>query len=162
MPTCPVCSVELGLTRHREGLYYPCAHCEGRALTVPQVHRVFGDSVATKVLRLMRVTSARGSLRCPFCLEAMHRIQSQTPRWDLDVCRSCALVWFDAPTFDSLPQVGFGSTNTLAMQANDILAMTRLNEFNERAEAEKKNARQKTGLRRFLRKRPSPEKPPET
>ena len=79
----------------------------------------------------------------------------------------CYRPWEASPAVGASPaasrgHVTFGSTNTLAMQANDILAMTRLNEFNERAEAEKKNARQKTGLRRFLRKRPSLEKPPET
>src|SRR4051812_8055703 len=59
MPTCPICFQPLGTTRQREGLYYPCTSCDGRAVTLSQIRHVLGEKVARKLLRLMKLSRRR-------------------------------------------------------------------------------------------------------
>ena len=82
----------------------------------------------------------------------MLTVAMQDPPLQVEACRACSVLWFDAPSFGSLPQIGFDSTSTLAMASTDILAMNRLKDFNTREEAAQKEARKKKGFRRFLRR----------
>ena len=143
MATCPICLSALAVVRQREGVYYPCASCDGRALTIPQTQRLFGDRIASKALRLMKLSSGHGKFACPFCSQPMITLSMQEPLLQIEACQPCSILWFDAPSFATLPQIGVGSTSTLTTQVIDILAMTRLKEFNERQEAERKQAKKR-------------------
>ena len=107
MPTCPICDKPLETARQREGVFYPCADCKGRAVTVSQVRHVLGERVATKLLRLMKLSRRQSQRRCPFCANPMVVVNSQEPLLELDACRACNAVWFDAPTYESLPELEF-------------------------------------------------------
>ena len=148
MPTCPICAKPLPTTRQREGVYYPCDACKGRAVTVSQVRHVLGEKVATKLLRLMKLSRRPSPRRCPFCENLMLVVNSQEPLLELDVCKSCNAVWFDGPTYESLPELAFDATSSIPMQATEIIAMERLKELKRRQEAERKQARKKKRLRR--------------
>ena len=56
MPICPICFKPLATTRQREGLFYLCTSCDGRAVTISQIRHVLGEKVATKLLRLMKLS----------------------------------------------------------------------------------------------------------
>lgn len=53
MPTCPICSTPLETARQREGVFYPCRACNGKAVTISQIRHVQGERVAMKLLRLI-------------------------------------------------------------------------------------------------------------
>lgn len=149
MPTCPICAKSLETTRQREGVYYHCLACDGRAVTVSQIRHVLGERLAMKLLRLMKLSRRDSSRECPFCAKSMRVLNMQEPPLDLDACRTCNAVWFDAPTYASLPQLAFESTSMLAMQATELIALQRLKELKEQEEQERKEAKKKKRLHRI-------------
>jgi Zn-finger nucleic acid-binding protein len=149
MPTCPVCAKPLETTRQREGVYYLCQVCDGRAVTVSQIRHVLGGRVAMKLLRLMKLSRRETRRHCPFCDKPMLLLNMQEPPLELEACRACNSVWFDAPTYESLPQLAFESTSMIAMQATELIALERLKELKERQERERKEAKKKKRLHRI-------------
>jgi len=55
MPTCPICAKPLETVRQREDVFYTCV-TTGSAMTLSQGRHVLGDSIATKLLRLMKLS----------------------------------------------------------------------------------------------------------
>jgi Zn-finger nucleic acid-binding protein len=149
MPTCPICAKPLETTRQREGVYYHCQVCDGRAVTVSQIRHVLGERVAMKLLRLMKLSRRETMRHCPFCDKLMQLLNMQDPQLELEACRACNAVWFDAPTYASLPQLAFESTSTIAMQATELIALERLKELKERQERERKEAKKKKRVHRI-------------
>jgi Zn-finger nucleic acid-binding protein len=137
----------LETVRQREGLFYFCSTCNGRALTIPQVRRVIGDRLAAKLLRLMKLSRRESERACPFCAQPMLVIQTHDPPLELDACGRCSVVWFDAPTYEALPEGSVETTASLALQATEIVAETRLQELKkreqEREEAERDRKKRK-------------------
>ena len=148
MPVCPICAKPLETTRQREGVFYPCRVCDGRALTISQTRHVLGDRVAAKLLRLLQLSRRQGERRCPFCGEIMLVLNTPEPPLELDGCRACNVVWFDGPTYAALPQLTFVTTNSIVLQSTEIVAMNRLKELKEREEEERKRAKKKKPLHR--------------
>jgi Zn-finger nucleic acid-binding protein len=148
MPKCPICQTALETIRQREGVFYPCHSCNGRAVTVSQIRHVLGERVAMKLLRLMKLGSRRSPRLCPFCDKPMVVVNNQEPPMELDACRLCNAVWFDAPTYESLPELSFEATSSIAMQATEIIALERLQELKQRMEEERKAERKKKPVHR--------------
>lgn len=151
MPKCPVCSTPLETVRQREGVFYPCGHCEGRAVTLSQIRHVLGDRVATKLLRLMKLSNRQSPRPCAFCEKPMLLVSAQDPALELEACRSCNAVWFDRPTYESLPQLTLETINSIPMQATELIALERLKELKERQEKERKRARKQNPLHRIAK-----------
>ena len=149
MPTCPICIKPLETTRQREGLFYPCRTCDGRAMTVSQVRHMLGDQVATKLLRLVKLSRLSSAHACPFCGRLMLVINTQEPLLALESCRACSVVWFDLPTYESLPQLTSETTNSIPMQATEIIALNRLKELKKREEEERRREKEKKRLPRI-------------
>jgi Zn-finger nucleic acid-binding protein len=139
----------LETTRQREGIFYGCQTCDGRAMTVSQIRHVIGDRVAMKLLRLIKLSRVSSKHRCPFCNVLMFTITTQEPVLELETCRACSVVWFDLPTYASLPQMTEETTNSIPMQSTEIIAINRLKELKEREEEERKKAEQKKRHRRI-------------
>lgn len=150
MPNCPICQTKLETVRQREGVFYPCHSCHGRAMTVSQIRHVLGERVAVKLLRLMKLGSRPSSRPCPFCDKPMVIVNSQEPLMEVEGCRACNAIWFDEPTYESLPELSFGATSSIAMEATEIIAKERLEELKKRLEEERKQGRKKKLLHRVL------------
>ena len=151
MPKCPICQMALETARQREGVFYPCYSCNGRAVTVSQIRHVLGERVAMRLLRLIKLSSRPSPRKCPFCEKPMLVVNSQDPPMEVDGCRACNAVWFDEPTYEALPELSFEATNSIAMQTTEIIAMERLEELKKRLEEERKQARKKKPLHRIRR-----------
>jgi Zn-finger nucleic acid-binding protein len=149
MPLCPICNQPLDIQRQREGSFYSCAKCGGRALTIPQIRRVAGDRLGAKLVRLLSLSPRQCDHPCPFCRERMVSVSLAEPPLAVEGCRPCNAVWFDAPTYETLPE-GIGeSTNALSLLATEIFAENKLKELKEREsreEAERKKKRKKRGI----------------
>jgi membrane associated rhomboid family serine protease/Zn-finger nucleic acid-binding protein len=104
MANSPICKVPLQTVRQREGIYYSCNQCNGRAVTVPQIRRTTGDRFASGLVRKVNTATEVSSLCCPFCLTPMKSFQISQPEMTLDSCRPCVTVWFDAGKFEELPE----------------------------------------------------------
>lgn len=136
MPECPVCRKQLEPVRQREGVNYPCRSCNGRALTVTQVRHVLGEDLAMKLLRLIKLTTRPSERLCPFCSKPMRIVNSQEPLIQVDMCRKCNVVWFDEPTYKSLPELGLEGTNSMLIRGAEVLATQRLDQLNREMEEE--------------------------
>jgi len=79
----------------------------------------------------------------------MLAVSSQEPQIEVDACKACNAVWFDEPTYQSLPELAFDGTNFMPMQTTEIIAMERLEELKQRIEEERKQARRKKPLHRI-------------
>ena len=128
--------------RQREGLYYSCPTCHGRALTIPQIRRVAPDRIAVRLVRLLQLSQSKGTHPCPFCRQPMVGIALADPALTAEGCRPCNCVWFDAPTYEMLPQGVGESTNAMALLATEIFAEMKLKEQKER-EAREEEERKK-------------------
>jgi Zn-finger nucleic acid-binding protein len=150
MPACPVCAGALDTVRQREGLYYLCAHCGGRALTIPQVRRVTGDRFAARLLRLIQLSRLESKHACPFCQKPMSIVNLPDPPIEVEGCGSCNAVWVDAPSYETLPEGLPESANAMSLLATEIFAERRLKEQKEREEreeAERKKSRKQRKTR---------------
>ena len=103
MPACPSCLTPLKTMRQREGLYFLCPVCAGRAVTIPQIRRVAGDRFAKAVLREINSNEQTGERPCPFCTRRMRLFHSPEPKLELDACKLCGVVWFDPQEFEAVP-----------------------------------------------------------
>jgi len=138
MPMCPICAQPLEAVPQRNGVYHRCVICAGRALTIPQLRRVSGDRFSTRLLRLITLSQRRSERSCPFCTQTMWRINVPEPQLELDACRACNLIWFDAPSYEMLPEGAAETLHTITADATEILALQRLKELKQREEAERK------------------------
>lgn len=136
MANCPICNTALRTVRQRDGIFFYCDSCRGRAVTVAQVRRVAGDRFGTELLR--RITSAPASTerRCPFCQGRMKQFQTPAPPLTLDGCRPCGVVWFDATEFEMVPESGLESAEALVLRGQEALAMHKVESLAEQARAE--------------------------
>lgn len=150
MPSCPFCAIPLATVRQREGVFYHCSSCGGRAVTIPQLRRVGGDRFATKILRLIQLARRPSKRPCPFCSGRMVVGNLAEPLMELDGCRPCNAVWFDAPTYETMPEGSAESTNSMPALSTEIFAEMRLKELKDREareEAERKKTRKKKCIR---------------
>ncbi len=143
MASCPICQELLQSIPQRNGVYHRCAGCGGRALTISQLRRVSGDRFSTRLLRLITLSRRRSTHACPFCSQPMWVIFSPEPKLELDTCRACNLVWFDAPTYETLPEGAAETLHTITADATEIVAVQRLKEQQQREAAEQKRGRKK-------------------
>lgn len=150
MPACPICNQTLSVHPQREGVFHSCARCGGRALTIPQVRRVAGDKMGARLLRALGIARLRSEHACPFCRAKMVQVSLTNPSLEVDGCRPCNAIWFDAPTYELLPEGTAETTNALPLLAAEIFGENKLKEQQEREEheeAEQKKKRKKRGIR---------------
>jgi membrane associated rhomboid family serine protease len=136
MAQCPVCNVHLLTVRQREGIYFYCEKCNGRAVTVPQVRRVAGDRFAGQLLREINRAAKPSGRACPFCLEPMKEFQKTDPALTLDACRPCGVVWFDPDEFEHIPEGGTESFEALVLRGREAMAAEKVRQIRDRAESE--------------------------
>ena len=132
MPSCPVCLSALRTVRQREGLYFVCDRCGGRAVTIPQIRRVAGDRFATSLLRQINANPHVGDRTCPFCLQPMRRFHSPAPPLELDACKLCGAVWFDPQEFEAVPEGAVESVDELRLRGAEALAIHKVQMLKDR------------------------------
>jgi membrane associated rhomboid family serine protease len=131
MPACPACGTALETIRQRDGLYFECPSCHGRAITFPQIRRVAGDRYTTSLLRQINANDNSAGRGCPFCTRSMRRFDSKEPPLVLDACKTCGVVWFDPAEFNAVPEGAVESPDAARLRGIEAEATWRL----ERARA---------------------------
>lgn len=95
---CPGCHIPLDEVRMERGVFWACAQCGGRALSVELLRRTFtNESINPLWLRAIH-SEGRSGRDCPCCRHSMIEVAlADDPAAPVvDVCRSCHFVWFDA------------------------------------------------------------------
>jgi len=122
----------LSTIRQREGIYFLCNRCGGRAVTVPQVRRFAGDRFATGLLRKINTTTFLGGRNCPFCSDQMRQFYLEQPTLQLDACRPCNLIWFDPREYEAIPEVAVESVNEMQLRVAEAIGTYRIEQMRER------------------------------
>jgi membrane associated rhomboid family serine protease len=132
MPICPSCTTPLVTIRQREGIYFQCNSCGGRAVTVPQVRRFAGDRFATGLLRKINTTHNYGARLCPFCNNKMLQFYLEQPPLQLDACRRCNSIWFDPQEYEAIPEGAIESVPEMNVRMAEAIGKYRIEQINER------------------------------
>ena len=99
--TCPLCRQRLLRRREHPFDLWVCAACDGRAATVATLRRgIRHDYLHDAWQRAIGAAPSAGR-RCPGCSAATDLVPTAGP--EIDVCRRCQLMWFDAGELDALP-----------------------------------------------------------
>jgi membrane associated rhomboid family serine protease/Zn-finger nucleic acid-binding protein len=131
MPSCPNCHSSLHTIRQREGLFYLCPGCAGRAVTLPQIRRVAGDAFATALLRQINQGSQPGDRKCPFCTRLLQTFHATNPPLELDACKMCGAVWFDPQEFEAVPEGAVEGIHEVHLRGIETVAKHRLEQLRE-------------------------------
>src|SRR3954447_20718513 len=101
--TCPRCRTRLEHVRTSKGVFWSCQICNGRAISVELLRRIFTEkSINPLWLHAIRGSGATGGL-CPVCKKAMLEVNlSDGATVRVDVCQSCHFVWFDSGETETL------------------------------------------------------------
>jgi membrane associated rhomboid family serine protease/Zn-finger nucleic acid-binding protein len=132
---CPRCNVPLKEVRTPQGIFWACENCGGRALTVELLRRTFTPE-SINPLWLHAIGGAGKSGRfCPSCRKPMIEVAlSENAQVDVDVCRHCHFVWFDAHDMDTLAPLQFpASAPELPQEAREFIAMEKVKQLAEDA-----------------------------
>lgn len=129
---CPRCSAALHTTRYREGLFFLCPDCHGRAVTFPQLLRVAGDRWTTSILRQINRSENFTELPCPFCRSPMRSFASEDPPLALNACKRCTVVWFDPHEFEAVPAGALESPDAVRLRGIETMAVRKLENLRER------------------------------
>src|SRR5882724_11454727 len=151
MPSCPGCTKELETVPQRQGVFYRCPGCNGRALSIPQIRRVAGDHFAVKLLRLLKMRNEQRSASCPFCGKQMLSLKLQESALELSGCRPCNIVWFDAQSYQLVPEWTVANGTGVSMQDIETESLRRLKELKEREKAAAEEEKKRKSLRRSLK-----------
>lgn len=136
MPDCPACQVPLQTVRQREGIYFSCAQCGGRAVTLPQIRRMTGDRFASSLVRDVNRATSLGQDGCPFCGAKMRQFQTTQHSLSLEACRTCSVVWFNPGQFEAIPESAVESTDELLLRGREAIAIEKVKAIGEEARAQ--------------------------
>ena len=106
MYICPRCPAEhLIRTETRQGYFFECPSCQGRAMGLPVVRTVVDNNSIRQVWGAAVRGDALPGVDCPICRKAMDEvgIPADNPHLHLDVCQRCHFLWFDPHEFEKLP-----------------------------------------------------------
>lgn len=151
MPNCPSCNKELETVAQRQGVFFHCPGCDGRALSIPQLRRVAGDHFAVRLLRLLKTRQEQSDSSCPFCGRRLTLLRMQEPQMDLQGCRPCNLVWFDPQSYELVPEWTVAGNTGVSMQDIETESLRRLKELKEREKAAAEEEKRKRSLRKSLK-----------
>ncbi len=106
---CPDCRTRLVRTKNENAVFWVCATCGGKAVTVPvlrkTVIREYVNRLWASALGRDGSQTAPSARRCPACDQQMTavRVPATPAATTVDVCRSCAFIWFDPREFENAP-----------------------------------------------------------
>src|SRR5271154_1924000 len=136
MPNCPNCMIALRTVRQREGIFFYCDQCGGRAVTIPQVRRVAGDKFAVQLVHQINNAIGTSFRKCPCCCQTMRQFKIAQPMMILDACKLCGLIWFEPGEFEEVPEGITESPDELELRGREIFAVHQLEEMAEQQRRE--------------------------
>jgi membrane associated rhomboid family serine protease/Zn-finger nucleic acid-binding protein len=133
---CPRCQLPLKEMRTSSGVFWACGNCNGRAVTIELLRNRFTpESINPLWIHAMRSEGRVGAL-CPSCRRPMIDVAlSDRAQVEVDVCKRCHFVWFDANEVDTLvPRPPPVAEPELPQEARELLAIEKVKQIAAAAE----------------------------
>ena len=123
--TCPRCEVALEQVRTSKGMFWACNSCNGRAITVELLRRIFTPESINPLWKHAISGEGTSSRSCPACRKPMMEVNlSENAPVRVDVCRHCHFVWFDSGETESLvPRPPQTPKQPLPQKAREAMAL---------------------------------------
>ncbi len=105
MPECAVCHGPLTRQTTEHGIVYACPRCRGRAVSLSVLRKAgAGRGFLPNLWQKARDESAPLVRPCPHCTSRIPQVTADVggESIQLDVCRRCLSVWFDASEYEPL------------------------------------------------------------
>ena len=129
---CPRCAIPLAQNKMQFGVFWSCDKCGGRAVTVELLRRTFTpESINPLWLHAIRGEGV-SSFACPSCRRQMIQVAlaDDTPI-NVDVCKLCHFIWFDAHEVDSLTAKPAAE---ISREEREHLAREKMKRFSEKVD----------------------------
>lgn len=98
---CPHCRQSLVRSSEPPFVLWTCRICGGCAATMAVLRKgVRHDAIQRAWARTMGA-KRNARLPCPGCSMTMYRVPTEGP--EIDLCRSCQMIWFDAGELEEMP-----------------------------------------------------------
>jgi membrane associated rhomboid family serine protease/Zn-finger nucleic acid-binding protein len=135
---CPRCKVPLKEVRTSGGVLYACDLCGGRAVTIELLRKRFTPESINPLWQHAMRGEGRIGLPCPSCQQSMIGVTlSDKAEINVDVCKHCHFIWFDAHEVDTLiPRQPTPApvAPELPQKAREMLAMAEVERLSKQAE----------------------------
>ncbi len=99
---CPHCRQPLVRTDRPPYLVWTCCLCGGCAATLAVLRKGIRHDALQRAWQRTIGHGRTALLLCPDCAQLMNRVPTEGP--EIDLCRQCQLVWFDAGELEAMPQ----------------------------------------------------------
>ncbi len=98
---CPRCGVPLVRSKEPPYHVWKCSRCEGQAVNVAVLRKEVAESFLQEAWHNAGRAIGRSSRRCPSCHQNLATVNVDD--LEIELCRSCQLIWFDAGELDQVP-----------------------------------------------------------
>lgn len=120
------------------GLFWTCSKCWGSASTIQRMRRYVPRDVVNSLWNSARAGSWPRKRACPSCKHKMAQLPVSGDSFCLDICTTCAWVWFDAEEYELMPKTPVAAAEKkLPPQAARILALEQVKQIRRQAVADK-------------------------
>ncbi len=129
MFSCPKCNRHLLRTKAKQGFFFECPQCRGRAIGLAVLRRVLPHPKTKALWRQASGVAAKTGVACPICQRPTAEVPMrglQENVVDLDVCTGCRFVWFDAQELKRLPKKRPAPKTELTEEGREAVAMAKL------------------------------------
>jgi Zn-finger nucleic acid-binding protein len=99
---CPRCGQPLIRRNQPPYLLWVCSRCGGCAATLAVLRKGIRHDFLQHAWNRTIGNNRRALLRCPGCSALMNRVPTCGP--EIDLCRKCQMMWFDAGELEELPK----------------------------------------------------------
>ena len=126
--TCPTCREPLRATKDPKGAIWVCAKCAGAAANLAVLRKRLKAGLVPGLWRQVLAASTVSQRPCPSCGRSMRGFPMALDGHsiNLDLCKSCEVVWFDRGELEALPKAAIredGASN----EARDRMAQALFN-----------------------------------
>ena len=92
--------------RVAEGSLWKCQACSGVAANVAVLRQYLKDDTVRRIWLEAITVSTLSNRKCPCCVQMMKEftVSRENRRIDLDLCRTCQLIWFDNDELEAFPR----------------------------------------------------------
>lgn len=105
MLICPISGLKMKTARARGVSFWYCSLSRTRAISLGEARKVFGVDSTRELWIRSEIASNPSEWNCPSCTKKMKVVVE--PKWmkggELDVCRSCRLIWLKADSHLEVP-----------------------------------------------------------
>jgi Zn-finger nucleic acid-binding protein len=105
--TCPTCQIVLQAQKIEDIRLWKCSTCHGFAISLPVVRKGLQSKTFKKIWQQLFSGEYEQGRACPGCKKPLCVVEAdgQDSVLEIDVCRSCQILWFDEKEYADLPKV---------------------------------------------------------